>query len=67
METSHIAELFVDQPPSAKALAFVVALSELCQRHAVQLSTSLYDGLVVSNLGGDSPIHCNGIEDSTTP
>jgi len=48
-------------------LAFVVALSELCQRHAVQLSTSLYDGLVVSNLGGDSPIHCNGIEDSTTP
>ena len=67
METSPITDLFDKHPPSAKALAFVVALSDLCRRHGVCLSTSGYDGLVVSDLNDIPPIYCNGIEDLTAP
>lgn len=51
---------------SQKAQSFLIALTQLCTTHDVQISVSGYDGIQIWNLSeGDEPIHANGIEDKT--
>ena len=57
-----------ERAPLSKYDGFLMALRALCRMHGVQISTSGYDSLVVSDLReGDDPIYQDHIEDGTAP
>lgn len=47
-----------------KAMAFLADLHELCARHGICIASSMYDGLIISDLT-DKCIWFAGIEDFT--
>lgn len=51
-----------------KAVAFLIALANLCRQHRCSLAVSGYDGLQVWDMQSDDEVlNCSGVEDCTKP
>jgi hypothetical protein len=64
LELVELCRLYELDSMSPKAMAFLADLHELCARHGICIASSMYDGLIISDLT-DKCIWFAGIEDCT--